>query len=176
MDKTAVARFDSRLTKVIRGLPSSYRPLVVAISFLGEPVIVAGLGLVGFLSVLRHDQSAERRAFGYALVAFGLNSLLKILLRRRRPHGHSMKVFGMPSYSFPSGHAFGTVIFYGLFAYLGLRYDLSYWSIALAVIFAISAFAIGVSRVYLGVHYPSDVLAGWLLGGLSLYLVIILAY
>lgn len=61
------------------------------------------------------------------------------------------------SYSFPSGHAVGNLIFFGAIAMLGRRR--ADWIVA-----AIYIVGIGVSRVWLGVHWPSDVLAGWVEG------------
>lgn len=61
------------------------------------------------------------------------------------------------SYSFPSGHAAGTLILFGAIAMLGRRR--ADWIIALFLILAI-----GISRVWLGVHWPSDVTAGWVEG------------
>lgn len=61
------------------------------------------------------------------------------------------------SYSFPSGHAAGNLIFFGAIAMLGRRR--TGWIIA-----AICIAFIGVSRIWLGVHWPSDVMAGWIVG------------
>jgi membrane-associated phospholipid phosphatase len=116
------------------------------------------------------------RVLVYAVVAFIVNNLVKLLLHRSRPHGLVIKNLGVKSYSFPSGHAFGTVIFYGEFAILAVKY----WGhplnlITAGIIWAL-IFMIGISRVYLGAHYPSDVLAGWLLGGISLVVINSLAF
>jgi undecaprenyl-diphosphatase len=90
-----------------------------------------------------------------------LNYGLKLLYQRARPS----PFFGLPqpdTYSFPSGHALDSFCFYGVLAALlsprissrPLRALL--WCCAIAV-----AGAVGISRIYLGVHYPSDVLAGY---------------
>jgi membrane-associated phospholipid phosphatase len=71
------------------------------------------------------------------------------------------------SYGFPSGHALGSLVLYGFLAYLlGQRYPRRsglIYGIAGAMIGAI-----GLSRLYLGVHYPTDILAGYAVGGLWL--------
>jgi membrane-associated phospholipid phosphatase len=88
------------------------------LSTIGEPAVVILIGLAGFLSALQYGHRHVQLAFIYAGIAFGLNTLIKLLLRRRRPYGLVVETLGVRSYSFPSGHAFGTMIFYGLFAYL----------------------------------------------------------
>jgi undecaprenyl-diphosphatase len=75
-------------------------------------------------------------------------------------------------YSFPSGHANTSIIFYLFLAFLvGRALKQRKHGDMLALIYAlviILIFLIGVSRVYLGVHYPSDIIAGWCLGGVLL--------
>jgi undecaprenyl-diphosphatase len=94
--------------------------------------------------------------------------LLKIIIARPRPL-HSL-IFE-PSYSFPSGHAASSVVVYGLLAYIAWRYLVKrLWA---RILVAFAAFllivATGFSRVYLGVHYPSDVIAGWAAGVFILF-------
>jgi undecaprenyl-diphosphatase len=157
--------FDDRITKFIRHLPDLYQPIMAGVSFVGEPIIVVIIGFSGLVSARIRGQSAIEHAFIYAVVAFALNISLKMVLHRARPQGLIVRTLGLKSYSFPSGHAFGTVIFYGLFAYLDLKYLAHPWS-----------YLIGVSRIYLGAHYPSDVLGGWLLGLISLTIISAIAF
>ncbi|HET9721523.1 MAG TPA: phosphatase PAP2 family protein [Candidatus Saccharimonadales bacterium] len=171
-----ITRFDRTITKAIKSLPDTYRPAATAVSFIGTPWVVVAVSLAGLLSVLNLGRPAEERVFLYAIAAYLFNTLLKFILRRQRPFGRVIKMFGVRSYSLPSGHAFGTLIFYGLFAYLDLRYSYSFMSLVIAAILAVCILAVGVSRVYLGVHYPSDVVAGWLLGAVSLYIVVAAAF
>lgn len=168
--------FDRQLTAAIRGLPTSVRPFMAGLTFVGDPLVVAMVGFTGFVSAIQHQQPAVQRAFVYSAIAFLLNTALKLLLHRARPHGLIIKNFGIPSYSFPSGHAFGSIIFYGQFANLDLQYLAHPLNILLASVLWIVIFLIGVSRVYLSAHYPTDVMAGWILGVLSLVVVNTLAY
>ncbi len=169
-------RFDAKYTALIRGLPASYKPVMHRLSIIGEPVVVIAIGAAGFLSALQYSHKRVERAFIYALIAYGLNTVIKLLLHRPRPRGLVVETLGIRSYSLPSGHAFGTVIFYGLFAYLDIKYLMRPWNIVVAATITGLIFLIGVSRVYLGAHYPSDVIAGWLLGGVSLLIVCELAF
>jgi membrane-associated phospholipid phosphatase len=89
----------------------------------------------------------------------------KALVVRDRPH-ISFAVIAEDGYSFPSGHATGTAAIAFLSAWMLTRWLITSWTgrvIAWTVAIGLAA-VIGFSRVYLGVHYVSDVVAGWLLG------------
>ncbi|MDD3576689.1 MAG: phosphatase PAP2 family protein, partial [Halothiobacillus sp.] len=80
------------------------------------------------------------------------------------------------SYAFPSGHALISISLFGFLAYIWLR-EISSWPMRVNIFFAwlLLALAIGLSRIVLGVHFPSDVLGGYLLGGLWLLVAIVWA-
>jgi membrane-associated phospholipid phosphatase len=110
--------------------------------------------------------------FGTWVIAAGgsvvLILLLKALFARPRPyfeHPLLLETY----YSFPSGHAMEAVILYGMLAHFAVL-DLRTWRTRAAVIFATSLLVllIGFSRMYLGVHYLSDVVAGFAAGGVWL--------
>lgn len=89
-----------------------------------------------------------------------LNVALKqIFARARPPHDHGWIV--ETSYSFPSGHASGAVVVYGLLAYLIVRYSSSRWHVPVTTGMMALILFVGTSRVLLQVHYFSDVLAGY---------------
>lgn len=97
------------------------------------------------------------------------NLLLKELFRRERPELHRLIEEG--GYSFPSGHSMASFLFYGMvavFLYLFVVSRLAKLGIVLAAVILIAC--VGASRIYLGVHYPSDVLAGYAAGGAWLVL------
>lgn len=72
-------------------------------------------------------------------------------------------------YSFPSAHSMGSFIFYGAMAFALFRlYDHTWSRIIGATTLLVLVFLIGLSRVYLGVHYPSDILGGFSAGGVWL--------
>lgn len=111
------------------------------------------------------------------IVASGLNLLLKNILQRPRPT--AFRLIDESGYSFPSGHSMVGMAFYGYLIYLIYRYVENKkikWPII--VILTILIVAIGISRIYLGVHYTSDVLAGFLISisYLILYISIINKY
>ncbi len=93
-----------------------------------------------------------------------LNLVLKLHYHRPRPHIFNWGTNGVSS-SFPSGHAMNSVIVYGTIAYLAWRLSDRRWLRALTQLLAVLVIiGICTSRVYLGVHYPSDVLGGAIVG------------
>ena len=122
-------------------------------------VFVAGL----FLWLNRHKHSAVLLVVA-TLGGLVLDGLLKIGFNRPRPQIFKWGTYAVSS-SFPSGHAMSSVIVYGTVAYLAARLQKNPRSRVLTLIFAAIIIAmICISRLYLGVHYPSDVLAGLVIG------------
>ena len=101
-------------------------------------------------------------------------SLGKIIVHRPRP---SIAYYLEPSFSFPSGHATLSTAFFGFVAYILLRNESKRWRYRTLVLFtALSVIAaVGLSRLYLGVHFLSDVWSGYLLGALWLIIGISIA-
>lgn len=91
-----------------------------------------------------------------------LNQLLKRILQRPRPT--EFRIVEETGYSFPSGHSMVSMAFYGYLIYLIYRYIKNkYVKWTLITILSILICLIGISRIYLGVHYTSDVLGGFLI-------------
>lgn len=131
------------------------------ISLLGYDILIAEL-VIAFLIFLR---LRWRRAAVWLSVTMAgavlLDVTLKQVFHRQRP----VPYFGYAphSYSFPSGHALASFCFYGVLAGLiADRVERLSVRIAVGLVAAILVLAIGISRIYLGVHYPSDVVAGYI--------------
>jgi undecaprenyl-diphosphatase len=121
----------------------------------------------GLLAVWRLAATGRKHAAvllaGTALGSEGLTQVLKLVFHRTRPQAY----FGLISpsnYSFPSGHAITACCFWGvLAAILAARARSAWVKAGLWVSASVLAALVGFSRVYLGVHYPTDVLAGYAL-------------
>lgn len=99
-----------------------------------------------------------------------LKDLIKNYICRPRPDGCSLS-----SFSFPSGHSVFTMCFCGILIYLIHKYVRSdFWRNLLIIAFGLWIFMMGVSRLWLGAHFPSDVIAGMFLGFffVNLYIII----
>lgn len=90
-----------------------------------------------------------------------LNNILKFIVQRPRPT--EFRIIDESGYSFPSGHSMVSAAFYGFLIYLIYKnVENKYLKWGLITLFSLLIFLIGTSRIYLGVHYTSDVLAGFL--------------
>ena len=131
------------------------------VSLLGYNILIVEL-ILAFIVFARLRW--KRAALWLAIAMAGsllLDLALKYAYHRARPTAY----FGVApsSYSFPSGHALCSLCFYGVLAgLLSARIKSLAWRIIVWTVAAILIIAIGLSRIYLGVHYPSDVLAGYL--------------
>lgn len=95
-------------------------------------------------------------------IAGGLNQLLKHIVQRPRPTEY--RLIEENGYSFPSGHSMVSAAFYGFLIYLIFKYVKNKYLKWFSIIFLSTLIIlIGVSRIYLGVHYTSDVLAGFMI-------------
>jgi membrane protein DedA with SNARE-associated domain len=144
-----------------------------AVSFCGKPatLLAASLALAIWLGMRRR----WRDAWMVVLAVGGgelLNPLLKVIFARERPSFVDPLV-RLTTYSFPSGHATGSTIFYGLAAYMIARGVKSWtWRVLSVVIAVVVVLLIGFSRIYLGAHYLSDVIGGFGVGIVWLAIVV----
>ena len=154
--------FDQTVREWVHGYASpGMTHAMNAISLLGYNILIVEL-VIAFAVFAR---LRWRRAAVWLAVAMAgsllLDLTLKYLYHRARPTAY----FGTAphSYSFPSGHALCSLCFYGIMAgLLSARTKSLFWRLVIWITAAALIIAIGLSRIYLGVHYPSDVLAGYL--------------
>lgn len=146
----------------------------IAVSRVGSPIAMTLLAVTGAVLLAALD---EWVLFGGWLAAFGgasvLDNWLKLAVHRPRPP-YATAIIRHPTWSFPSGHAMGSLVGFGMLAYVLVRFAdatgrgrFVVWGAASLLIVLI-----GGSRMYLGVHYLSDVLGGYLVGAVWLALCI----
>lgn len=128
------------------------------ITVFGSAKVLVGITLVSFI-ILRNKRIPTCIALN--LVTIGaLNQVLKLIIQRPRPEG--FRLIEETGYSFPSGHSMASAAFYGFLIYLIYKkVENRKLKIALMSILSLLILLIGISRIYLGVHYTSDVLAGF---------------
>lgn len=145
--------------------------LMLAITQLGNPsfVVIIFIGSVLILGWRRNYQELLVLILA-ALGAWILNTELKLFFSKPRPELW-ISLIKETSYSFPSGHALGSSVLYGFLAYLlATRY--TRLTILIYTIAILLIATIGFSRLYLGVHWPTDILAGYGVGFLWLMMCI----
>ncbi|HMA37466.1 MAG TPA: phosphatase PAP2 family protein [Chloroflexia bacterium] len=157
--------FDTRVVEEAREMrsPALDRAMAAATAT-GEPWALGAAGLVVALRWHAEGRQADIATAALALLGGSVvNQVLKLLFHRDRP-ALQLRRAHATGYSFPSGHAMTTLATYGTLAYLASRRGgltghpaaRLLWIPALAL-----CTLVGASRVYLEVHYPTDVLGGW---------------
>ena len=161
----SIVRFDMAIENAIHGSvsPTLVQGMFMA-SIAGSQLLIVLVVLLGIFFAVRH----RGRDLVLLVVAIGGEELVNVLIKnafdRARP------VFSDPitlatGFSFPSGHAMASMVFYGLIAYFLMRHSKPLLERVLIVLTtALIVTIIGFSRIYLGVHYPSDVLGGYCAG------------
>lgn len=166
-DEVLEKETDAFDTSVLLALQQLHTPLLdqlmLGFTFIGNPKVlfVATLGIcLGLILWRRRVEAAILATSGVG--AIGLNFLLKELFARARPELWQ-QIVDVRYYSFPSGHAMISVVIYGLLGYfLATQFKRqSGWIIGLTALLVV---IIGFSRLYLGVHWPTDIIAGYAAG------------
>ncbi len=137
---------------------------MLAITNGGQPltIILFATGLMVW-SVWNH-QTSMAVACGIVLATVIVSTVLKLILRRTRPETEYVANMFYPTFSFPSGHAAAATVGFGFIAYLAFAGLALPWSMILGAVAIVFGLLVCVSRVYLGAHFPSDVVGGMLLG------------
>ena len=135
------------------------------------PILVLSLG---FIFLLKNKKDAKYITTNLVLV-FLLNRILKLIVARERPS--VLRLVSEEGYSFPSGHSMVSMGFYGFLIYLSYKNIKSKKiKIPLIIFLSMLILLIGISRIYLGVHYATDVIGGFIIGIVYLFIYIKFAY
>ncbi|HVK02062.1 MAG TPA: phosphatase PAP2 family protein [Armatimonadaceae bacterium] len=159
-----VWRFDHDGLKLALSLRNPRRTaLMKCASALARPDVMSGLGLAGVILLWRRPEHRAKGVLLGVILTGGGIIIGGIKHRYERARPTIIEALAQEgTFSFPSGHSFISLCFYGLLTYFWVRSRPDLWR--RVIVGAASGGAvtlIGASRVYLGVHYPSDVLAGY---------------
>lgn len=139
---------------------------------LGSGTFIAVFGGI-FIAVFLWRKE-YRSAFVFAALLLGQEIIvrgLKNIIARPRPEVLSHLTYAS-GFSFPSGHTVATLVFWGFLAYyFSLKFPQKSYRILIYSLAAVTVFLVGFSRVYLGVHWISDVLGGYVIAFLWVFLV-----
>lgn len=152
---------------IIKNMNTILSAIMIFISFLGSAITLITLAIASIFLV--KDKKYSKLIILNLALSFILNKVLKLIIARPRPS--RLRLVIENGYSFPSGHSMVSFAFYGFLIYL-ISKNLKNKKIKYPLIALLSLLIllIGISRIYLGVHYVTDVLGGYIIG--LIYLIV----
>ncbi len=138
--------------------------IFLIITFLASKEFIILMCLIFILiSLIKRKYQTSFLIILNIVISLLLNQTFKAIIRRERPF--ELMIVNESGYSFPSGHSMTALIFYGYFIYLTWESNLKKISkIFITILNIILILLVGISRIYLGVHYPTDVIGAYFLG------------
>lgn len=156
---------------IINLMNSNTTAIMMFASYLGSAVTLIVLS-IGFIFLLKDKRDSKYISINLVLV-FLLNRILKSIIARPRPQ--VLRLVQESGYSFPSGHSMVSMGFYGFLIYLiYIKIKNKKIKYPLIILLSVLIFSIGISRIYLGVHYATDVIGGFIIA--VIYLIIFVKY
>ena len=156
-----INQFDSNIYKFISyGISNTVTIIAKVITTIGSAYVIIPVCIITAICLWKKKQG--KYIIINLLIVFLSNQILKKIIERPRPEG--FRIVEESGYSFPSGHSMVSMAFYGLFIYfIYNNIENKYIKWTSIVLISILIILIGISRIYLGVHYASDVFAGFCL-------------
>lgn len=149
----------------------SITPVVKVITNFGNAIYLIIISIL--LLIFIKNKKIGISIFGNLVLITFLNQVFKFILHRPRPTEY--RIISETGYSFPSGHSMVSMAFYGYLIYLVYKHIKNkYLKYSLIIILSLLIIMIGISRIYLGVHYTSDVIAGFLFS--IAYLIVFISF
>ena len=164
---SALAALDGRVLTFVISIRSAVATRVLwGATVLGDtPSMAALVVLAGALLLAWGKRTYAALVAGSVAVAWGIEALAKAVVHRARPPMATALIQVPSSFSFPSGHALISLVFFGMLAFLAvLSVRRRLLKGAMVAASALAVATVGFSRIYLGVHWMTDVLASWALG------------
>lgn len=168
--QTLVWKYDKHFTSIVALLPVGLQHYSAKLGRMTLPSIWAATLIIIclILATMGYQKLALLGVIVIACIPIG--TVLKLIVRRSRPktiYAQNMKV---KSYSFPSSHTYSATVAGGYLALLSLAILPLPLSIVVSSIYTVLIVTIGISRIHVGAHYPTDVTAGWAMGAGILYI------
>jgi undecaprenyl-diphosphatase len=169
--RDAVHTFDRVVGDWVARLPLWLKPMMLVFTMIGEPPFTVGVAaaVLGYGAALNKPFYEEAGLI--ALITITITSLLKFVLRRSRPRNDYSKKMWIKTFSFPSGHAAGSLVSY-LMAAMIIANKFPDFTVAAWTVAVVGCLLIALSRIYLGAHYASDIIGGWIVGGIGLAIIL----
>lgn len=139
-------------------------------TFFGSTIFIVILSIILFIIfiILKQKDKAFKTA-GAIIISTIINNIIKIIIRRPRPEYITVVE---KTFSYPSGHTMASTTLYGILLYLLLKSNLNKtYKIGFGIILGNLPLLVGISRIYLGAHFFTDVFGGYLLSGIILTIV-----
>lgn len=152
----------------------AFQRLMIFVSKPGYPPWAEIIEAAGIIALLLWRRRLEALFLALTLLADGGAALIKVIVARPRPSPQLVEVLlRLGSFSFPSGHVVHYTVFYGFLAFVLLRCWRASWPRNLLVAVCVAFIGlVGFSRIYLGEHWLTDVIGGYLFGGAFLVVLI----
>ncbi len=165
-----VSFLDNYIYKIIYGLRNNIWDFIfINITKMGNITIVLLIIIVLLLKLNRKNQ--EILSFTVIITVLS-NQIIKYIIKRPRPN--HIRLIKQGGYSFPSGHAMISIALYGfLLYYIQINCKNKKKKVLLSLLLTILILTIGCSRIYVGVHYPTDIIGGYCL---SIYILKMVIY
>jgi len=187
VDQGWFSEWDSRVLALVEEDHNAWTRIFWVMTLLGNTTSLIALGASAVLLLAAWGRRPCAFLLAFGMLSAGVASnLLKVFIGRERPPAAAALIELPTSGSLPSGHAFLTSAFLGLLVYVLFRGDAfgadaraaRSWAstasgVAAIALATIAAALIGLSRTFLGVHWASDVLAGWAIGGAWLAIIVL---
>lgn len=161
--------FDDSVYSLVRSLESGFfDKYFLTVTKLGNESVVIILAFIIFLLVKRNDKLLVLLTCLFSVIS---NQLIKHIIMRDRPSVYRMIKQG--GFSYPSGHSMIAVALYGVLIYLVFKYIKNkYLKYGLSALLVLLILSIGISRIYVGVHFASDVVGGFSLAIAEMVLIV----
>lgn len=168
INNETIEHFDMSVIGFVQGLEMPWLTTIMkTFTWIGSATVVTTITIIAFVLLIFYFHYWQQ-AFLLVTVVVGsifLNYLLKIYFKRERPEIH--RILDIGGFSFPSGHTMMAFSLYTIISYIAWRNAKTILNRMLLIVFAaFMILMIGISRIYLGVHYPSDVAGGIAASGL----------